>query len=113
LSRTTLREGSSAIGCSSSATKSECATKASCISLTKVQKATLRSLGAIENEEHNAFNLMSKEHGQDGLDPLRGLLRNARGLTRPEVARYLIQTTTELADLLGISLSEAASKGES
>ncbi len=32
-------------------------------------------------------------------------------LTLPEVARYLVETTIQLADLLGISISEGEHKG--
>ena len=34
-----------------------------------------------------------------------------RNLTRPEVARYVIRITIELADILGITLGEEASHG--
>jgi hypothetical protein len=34
-----------------------------------------------------------------------------KNLTRPEVARYLIQMTKELADLLGIALGEVVQHG--
>ncbi|WP_268963424.1 hypothetical protein [Reticulibacter mediterranei] len=36
---------------------------------------------------------------------------HAYHLTQPEVARYLIQTTKELAELLGISLDEWTHNG--
>jgi hypothetical protein len=34
-----------------------------------------------------------------------------KNLTRPEVARYVIQITKELADLLGIALGEGTGNG--
>jgi hypothetical protein len=34
-----------------------------------------------------------------------------KNLTRPEVARYVIQMTKELADLLGITLAEVMHHG--
>jgi hypothetical protein len=37
---------------------------------------------------------------------------HAYHLTQPEVARYVVETTKELADLLGISLAEEADKSE-
>ncbi|GHO94868.1 hypothetical protein KSF_049160 [Reticulibacter mediterranei] len=38
---------------------------------------------------------------------------HAYQLTRPEIAHDVIQITTELADLLGITLGEVAPKGSS
>jgi hypothetical protein len=38
---------------------------------------------------------------------------HASHLTRPEIARYVVYAAKELADLLGISLGEEASKGSS
>jgi hypothetical protein len=37
----------------------------------------------------------------------RSLRETTKNLTRPEVARYLIRMTMELADILGIPLEEA------
>jgi len=42
---------------------------------------------------------------------LMGATGEADRLTWPEVAHYLMQTTTELADLLGISRSRGTHKG--
>ncbi|GHO97408.1 hypothetical protein KSF_112810 [Reticulibacter mediterranei] len=37
---------------------------------------------------------------------------HAYHLIRPEIAHYVIETTKELADLLGISIDEEAGKSE-
>jgi hypothetical protein len=38
-------------------------------------------------------------------------LETTKNLTRPEVARYVIQITKELADLLGITIGEVPYNG--
>jgi ATP sulfurylase len=62
------------------------------------------------SESHNLSTSTGIVRQKDELMKI-GHVRVSNLLTRPEVARYLIQTTTELAALLGISIDEKARNG--